>query len=538
MEPLRQPGLGGGARRWFDGLTVLVFLALIAAPTLDLELRPDSARSPEERELRPPAEKPGRPATTQEAMLWPGRYEQYFKDSFGLRDVLLRWNSMVKVFALGVSPSSEVYFGREGWLFYTGQMSAENHRGALPFSQDQLESWARVLETKRRLLESMGVRYLHVVAPDKESIYGELLPGFMRPLGPTRYDQLLEYLAAHAPEVEVLDLRPALIAAKRGDSPDNWVYTNLGTHWTGRGSQVALRALVERLERMVGGFHPEELDSYRRVEFSGPGDSWATRMYIGDLLVQRTHGYMPPSIQARIRFEGNFRLGRVRKSEIPDSDRPRLLIMHDSFGPHIEQGLSEQCSYLECRWDFSLDVGEIAAAQPVVYVDMFVERALNTLDPKKTLPVENQPWPRRYARSKTTLVAIDRSASDWGFRALGESQVGPGLEQPRPRLPIIVGKLSDTLEFGPLVPVEGETPVAHIVIDSPFATELTIWYLPEGQADVVRRNGYRAQLRPGQNELYLPLDREGTSGRLFLRPGARGGTYLLRDLEIRSATLP
>ncbi len=537
MDANRSSTLTHVSRWFFESLSVLGFLLVIAAPTLDKWVRPDdSVRSPEKPELRMPAACPAPPRTMRAFADYPAAYEAYFKDSFGLRDKLLRWNSIVKFLGFGVSPSAEVYVGREGWLFYDGEHSKQNHRGAYAFSPQELEQWSAVLERKRARLEALGVQYLYVVAPDKESVYPELLPDYMKPIGPTRLDQWLECLKLHAPKVEILDLRAALEAAKVADKPDEWVYTSLGTHWSGRGAQAALRAMLERMNGLVGGFVPEEIEAFRRVDSSGNGDSWATRMYISDLLPTPTHGFVPRETHAKNRFEGNFRFGRLRKSEIEGSSRPRLILMHDSFGPHIEQGLAEQCSYLECRWDTFIAVSDIEEAGPAILVDMYVERSLNCVDPKPLIPTDGNPWQARFEASTNVLLAVDRSAPNWGLAGLGSTVFGPAALTPRPRLPVRLIDPRDMLGLGILAPIPGEIPVLHLWIESPANTELALSYKPEGQSEFARP--YRHPLQPGSNEIFEALEQPGTSGELVLRPGLVSGTYLLRDFEIRSVPRP
>lgn len=525
-------------RRAFDFLTVGLFLLAIAAPSIDEFVRPDSARSPEKPELRKPAAKPESPKTLNEFLAYTQAYEAWYKDHFGLRDLLLRWNSIVKLFVFRSSPSTEVFLGRDGWMFYTGEKSQENHRGALPWTPQQLERWARALENKRRILESMGIAYLYVVAPDKESVYTELLPASMRRIGPTRLEVWLGYMRENAPRVEVLDLRPALIAAKRQDAPDDWVYTNLGTHWNGRGSHVAARAIVERLTTLVPGFQPDDLSAYKRMDFGGAGDSWAPKMYVGDLLVQRIHGYLPPSRKARTVSETPFGYGRVFRTEIPDSTRPNLLMMHDSFGPHVEIALSEQCAYMECRWDTVLDVKTLTVAQPDVVVDLYVERSLNHIDPRTLVPREDNPWPRRFEMASQTLVGLDRAKDEWGLVPIGEVVIGPLAPGRRMRMPLTPWSEGDRVELGVLKPIEGELPVLHLALDSPVETAVSLWFKPEDQNKYLRQNAYHFKVEKGLNDLYLPLDRPQTRGEMRLRLGTPQVTYLLREFEIRSVEQP
>ncbi|HTF88588.1 MAG TPA: hypothetical protein VK843_09265 [Planctomycetota bacterium] len=528
----------GLARRILDSLTIVLFLAVVVAPTVDLFLRPESVRSPEQAELRSPSPKPSPPKTLLAALKYPSQYESYFKDSFGLRDRLLRWNSIVKVFGYGVTPTSEVYFGKQGWIFYTGEHSQDDHRGAYPFTEEGLAKWAEVLERKRAFLESIGSKYLYVVAPDKESVYTELLPDSMHPIGPTRLEQFLDYMKEHAPQVEILDLRETLKAGKRFDKPGNWVYGNLGTHWSGRGSVVALRGLLLRLDQMIGGFHLDELETFYPLSSESNGDSWTTRMYIGDLMHQKTEIWRPQEMKAKIRFEGNFRVDRIRKSELEESDRPRILMMHDSFGPELEQGLQEQCSYLEMRWSMSLAPEDIEAAEPDVYIDLFVERIFNHLDPARLLPTEDFSWNQAFQKSKVLLLKLDKNLPTWGTSPLGGAAVGPALTFPKPRLPIAIQHPSHRISLPALTPMAGLMSVLHLSIDSPAVTELSLYYRIPGTKNFLRRNAYRKMLQPGTNDFYIPLNRAGTAGDLVLCPGTFIGTYQLREFEIRAAKGP
>src|SRR5690349_15457638 len=172
-EPPRAARL---ARRALDSLTALVFLLVMAAPTVDHCVRPDSERSPELRERRKPAPEPDLPSSLETYVAYPASYEAFYKDDLGLRDQLLRWNSIVKVFVFNVSPAPIAYIGKDGWMFYTGANTRENHRGLLGFPQKNLEEWARMLRDKRAMLAARGIEYLYVIAPDKETIYADKLP--------------------------------------------------------------------------------------------------------------------------------------------------------------------------------------------------------------------------------------------------------------------------------------------------------------------------------------------------------------------------
>ncbi len=144
-------------------------------------------------------------------------YEKYFNDHFGFRNELVRLNSLVML-ALRVSPSSQVILGKDGWLFYDGQPGERiidlYYRGTKPFTDDELKACRSVLQEHHDWLAQRGIRFLFVVAPDKESIYSEFLPNIHRVTSKGRLDQLIEYMKKYS-DVEVLDLRESLINAKK-----------------------------------------------------------------------------------------------------------------------------------------------------------------------------------------------------------------------------------------------------------------------------------------------------------------------------------
>ena len=94
------------SNRLIDTLTIALFLGALLAPTIDQCLRPDEARDSSVAEQRRAAPRPPAPVTLHELGTYPRKYEEHYDDTFGLRDVLLRWNSIERYLGLGVSPAA------------------------------------------------------------------------------------------------------------------------------------------------------------------------------------------------------------------------------------------------------------------------------------------------------------------------------------------------------------------------------------------------------------------------------------------------
>jgi hypothetical protein len=83
------------ARRGLDAALVAAFLAALAAPTLDAFVRDDAARGPAP-EMRAASPMPDLPRDLDGLSRFPAAFEAHFADTFGLRDRLLRLNSLEK----------------------------------------------------------------------------------------------------------------------------------------------------------------------------------------------------------------------------------------------------------------------------------------------------------------------------------------------------------------------------------------------------------------------------------------------------------
>ena len=125
-----------------------------------------------------------------------------------------------------------------------GERLLDRHvRGRDPFTQGELDRWRQFLVERARRYRDLGVRYVFVIAPNKESVYPEHLPDWIGPrIAPTRLDQLMAHMKS-APEVTVIDLRSTLLAAKAASV----VYSKADTHWNTRGAYAAYREIVRVL---------------------------------------------------------------------------------------------------------------------------------------------------------------------------------------------------------------------------------------------------------------------------------------------------
>jgi len=183
---------------------------------------------------------------------WIGDFQRYFEDHFSFRNRLIGWHSALLWYGLHTS-SSKHRDRREGRLdVYADDGSLEDYVQDQPFTAEELETWRLTLEHSRDWLAHRGTKFLFVVAPDKQMIYPERMPpALVRLREEYRADQLIAYLQAHS-SVHVLDLRPAVRAAKGGEI----LYHRHDTHWNDRGALVAEMRIAEELRGWFPAIRP------------------------------------------------------------------------------------------------------------------------------------------------------------------------------------------------------------------------------------------------------------------------------------------
>lgn len=258
MRFLKIPVKPGHSPRRLGQLALAVaFVIIIYLPGSGLMLHPPKHLSHDQWEAnRPPATGAWRgdweenrplPKLTwrlSSILSYPKDFGEYFRFNFAFRKDLIHWHSRLVGQAMGKSSSPMVVEGKHGWLFLGEHGPLEDYRGMLPFTDRRLRDWQQVLEGRRDCLAKQGIPYLFVVCPDKHTIYPEHMPDKInRVHAQTRLDQLLRHMKEHS-DVEILDLRPALLEFKKM----HLCYQPQESHWNGVGAFVAYQQIARRLQ--------------------------------------------------------------------------------------------------------------------------------------------------------------------------------------------------------------------------------------------------------------------------------------------------
>lgn len=303
---------------------------------------------------------------------FPAKFANFYGENFGLRDHLVRAHAVGTYRLLRESPSDQVWFGRDGWLYYAKDSSDDDYRSLKPFTVTELERWRQVLEERAAWLAKRNAKFVVVWACDKHMIYPEYLPaGLRRGNAPYRVDVLADCLAKYSSLTQVA-LHEPLRAAK-----SDRLYHRTDTHWNDRGAYVGYREILAKL-----GMTP--LD-YAPVEVTGAGWDLTRMVKLPDLIPEEDRQLQPKfTRRAKIvdidRPDPTWNVGRVAL-EVDDGNLPRLVMFRDSFGSALVPFLAEHFSRSLFLWQYDFDPATIEREKPDVVIWLMTSRRLQWYEP-------------------------------------------------------------------------------------------------------------------------------------------------------------
>ncbi|SFA43879.1 SGNH hydrolase-like domain-containing protein, acetyltransferase AlgX [Paracoccus halophilus] len=279
-----------------------------------------------------------------------------------------------------------VLSGRDGWLFlWTGSNNVHRYYTQDDhFTDKHARDWADLLTARRDRLAGLGIRYLHMTAPDKLSVYPEHVG---RPL-PHHDRHPARLLAQLVPGNDLnLDVLPDLRAADL-EGP---VFYKSDSHWNFRGCQAAYRRLCETLgvaprdfsDRKVGG-KAMALDLGNK--FSPPVIEEARFTH-----VLRDARRVLANGPVRYNEETGFRQGSPRfvgcyvhlQNSLDDAHPQTVMLFGDSFSefrPHLLTAmLAETFREVHFIWSANLDYELIERVRPQIVISQIAERFMATL---------------------------------------------------------------------------------------------------------------------------------------------------------------
>ena len=287
--------------------------------------------------------------------------------------------------------NAEIYEGMDGWLFLQGgsnKVGTLYDRNSRLLPDSKLGRWKRLIEYRAHKLEALGIQYVHVNVPEKQTIYDNKFrdpPIVDWRLSPAR--RLGEMMRDSTHSDVWLDLTEPLRAARDEDD----LYLKTDTHWSAAGCFRAYKAICRRL-----GIVPEAdllntrtcLDTGAYLDIGSklePPVAEAFKIYDFIRNARRTQAdaiaryldTMPDKPVMHVGSQVAFR------NDSPSAASKRVMIFGDSYasqrGNALTGMLAETVREVEFIWSSNLDWAHISRVRPDILIYELAERFMTRL---------------------------------------------------------------------------------------------------------------------------------------------------------------
>ena len=309
-------------------------------------------------------------------------FDSFFNDNFGFRKNLIILNSVFIFKILHVSPSSKVILGKNGWLFFSGE-DEKYAKFQPPLSQKEVENLFQKIKDKQKYFEGKGVKYLALVAPDKQSIYPEYLTdpySTWAKISP--YNQLSDFIKDHNGEDFFLDVKAAILKEK---SKGSLVYYKTDSHWNNVSAFIVYSELLSHMKQYYPALISLQLHDFKRTVRYYSGDLIKFFLHLEPYLGEENifYDYSKPFFATQTTFEkeynGQSLIYPLLLSENKNVDTKTVVVLRDSQFIPILPWFAECFSKVLFinHWEKKETILQIINSErPFMVIDERVERSL------------------------------------------------------------------------------------------------------------------------------------------------------------------
>lgn len=364
-------------------LVSIVFLGLIFFPFINGKVW--LLKDIENTENRQPAAKPEFDIKHLDA--YPGNFDKYYSDNFTLRQRFIKYYNNLNLVVFKKSPvPDQVIIGDDGWLFSAGN-EIDAYRGKRSLSTDELEAFRLELEYRKQYLEERGCEFYFLVAPVKHNIYHDYLPAsFFRLSKKSWGEQLIDYLSEKS-SIKLINIYHTFQQSKK----HGLMYFKLDNHWNKKGAFFAAQEVLNCLREDFPLLDTLSYSDYTIKDSISHGGNIAGMLSNTQLFTDSVFELVP---------KGGFKSEEYQKVGYPPvegfpypwehetvrvikgSDKPKILIISDSFGgnifPYISDSFGRSVKIFD-SWQYKLNEDIVNAEKPDVVLLIVLEANLRNM---------------------------------------------------------------------------------------------------------------------------------------------------------------
>lgn len=296
---------------------------------------------------------------------FPLELEAYYNDHLPFKNQLTQLNTYIDIKLFHNADSDSVVLGKEGWLFYKTGGNISDYRGVISISAEELEYIKTELTRAKEFFSSRGIKFIVLLAPNKEEIYSQYLPSYIDVINS---ESRLDKIAKSLEEANINVVYPKEELIKR--SEEYQVYRKYDTHWNRVGAFIAAQELLEEL-----GKEAKKIDEITVVPAEKISGDLANMLGVAKLYNDDEEFNMlgeGNNIELIVDVPQQNLAYREYKSSVGED---RILILGDSFTNDMTPYVAEKFSFSAQVHVNNYEKGMIEKIKPSVVVCELVERS-------------------------------------------------------------------------------------------------------------------------------------------------------------------
>lgn len=248
---------------------------------------------------------------------------------------------------------NKVLIGKEDWLFLQNDSNSIQKQIAGQIKLDKY-AWRTILENRKNKLNSIGIKYIFMVIPNKECVYEQFLPDGIA-------------ISRNRPIFDMLEIFPELIYPIEELKKYKNTYDKGDAHWNWYGAYIAYQNLISKIE--IAPLEEKNISFYEddRIE-----TDLASKLGISNGKTININVNKNTPVKT---FDNKIKnTGRMYELENNNIDSTTILFFGDSFGHNLAKLLSYSCKKIVYKQQPDLDFELIDKIKPNIVISEQIER--------------------------------------------------------------------------------------------------------------------------------------------------------------------
>ena len=306
-------------------------------------------------EYRLPAPRPAAPFSPADAIAFPWRWEEYWRDIFPFRGALIHLHANFRYKTLGAN-GQNILLMDDGYVFSMDEINC--YRGKSARSDSELDTFLELVRRKRNYFQQHGIAYYFLLAPSRINFFRQRLArSFNLPDQHATESRIIERMPEDIKDFFILP--DELLHLYAEQFPDRPLFYRRDNHWTHWGRTVGAAALVQAVRRDFPEVPPLDPCSVPFHEAPEDQSFWA---YLRLLGVGFETFPAPPTL--RIGPDWDRRYSELDAH--PERARYKLLYSSDSFMEILSLHSPEILSFSKAARLTTLSIKSPEASRAVV----------------------------------------------------------------------------------------------------------------------------------------------------------------------------